>query len=91
MPISALVLHLDPSKDAAAVQEALRGLPGVDLGTDFDGRLPATVETETAESHGDALDRLSATSGVLHVDLVYHDFSDVDRVERLPRRSRSER
>jgi hypothetical protein len=89
VPVSALVITLDP--EAARRERGLAALAAdsrLSLGAIQAGRLPAVAETATL-AEGDRLvaEELPAIDGVVFVDVVLVDFSDVDDFdEPLPRR-----
>gem|GEM_PF-1105523 len=96
MPVSALVITL--SAEAAQRTRALAALrdhPRLLLGSVLNGtRVPAVLETDTlGEGIRVVEEELPAIEGVLFVDVVQVDFSDVDPAAEalpLPRRRRRE-
>lgn len=93
MPISALVITLDPDPERRArALDSLHRDPRLTLGEMTAGRLPVVAETETLAG-GDRLvsDELSAVEGVVLVDVVLVDFSDVDDFGEGPSRVRGRR
>jgi nitrate reductase NapD len=74
MNISSLVVHVRP-ECAAAAQQALRALPGVEIhAASADGRLVVTVEADSDGHASQIHDRIAATPGVMSAALVYHQF-----------------
>lgn len=74
MNICSLVVHLRP-ESAAAAQQALRDLPGVEIhAASPDGRLVVTVEAESDGHASQIHDLIAATPGVMSAALVYHQF-----------------
>jgi hypothetical protein len=76
MPISALVLALDP-KLASITRERLSGDPRLELGSIQGARLPVVAETADLHSSRELVRELTCTPGVLAVDVVSVDFSDL--------------
>jgi hypothetical protein len=89
VPVSALVLTLDPDpRRRELLFQQLARDPRISTGPLAHGRLPVVVETETL-AEGDRLvaEELPDLAGVLFVDVVLVDFSDIDDFdEPLPRR-----
>lgn len=77
MPVSGLVVTLAADADADAVGRALSVHGGIALGAPCGARLPVTLVTDDAASHGRALDALEHLPGIAFVDVVFHDFADV--------------
>jgi len=89
MPISGLVVTLDRDHTACAAALAeLRAFAALELGEDAAGRLAAVLEAEDYTAHDARLAALRAVPGVVWVDVVFHDFSDLRDFERPPRGSR---
>ncbi len=82
MPISALVLTLDAPDSEAPLRVLLASLPGVEVGPGFESRLAITLDAADVESHAEMLANVERLPSVRFVDLVMHDFSDVDRAPR---------
>lgn len=89
MPVSGLVLTLarDHAVCAAALSD-LRDFPALALGEHSAGRLAAVLEADDYARHDAHLAALRAVPGVVWVDVVFHDFSDLRDFERPPRGSR---
>jgi hypothetical protein len=92
MPVSGIVATL--SDDAVERGRALERL-GEDarltVGEAAGLRLPIVIDTAGAEEHQRAWDAVEATVGVRFVELVFHDFSDVEEAPvalRLRRKHR---
>lgn len=78
MPIVAAVVHLSGRPvDALHALAGLARLPGLVIGERHGDRLPIVLDTPTREADREAWDAVSATPGVVHVDLVCADFSDL--------------
>jgi len=77
MPISALVVTLDPALGEVA-REVIATDPRVTLGEPQGNRLPVVTETETLSAGEELLRELGRIPGVLNVDVVGIDFSDFD-------------
>lgn len=89
MPISGLVVTLDRDHTACAAALAeLRAVPALELGEHSAGRLAAVLEADDYAVHDARLAALRAVPGVVWVDVVFHDFSDLRDFERPPRGSR---
>lgn len=94
MPVSSFIITLRATsrRDAVAIAGAsarlLRDLPFVELGDPQGGRYPAVLEADTYEAHDARLEALRNHPDVGFVDLVSHDFSDVETFGDMPRRRR---
>ena len=90
MPISGLVVTLDRDRNACAAARAeLGAFPALELGEYAAGRLAAVLEAEDYAAHDARLTELRAVHGVVWVDVVFHDFSDLCDFERPPRGRRA--
>ena len=89
MPISGLVVTVDETDPC--VVGALANLPGVQLGEATGARVPCVAETTDVHSEASLYRRIEALSGVVQVEVAFHDFSDVTTVDRLPSRGGKER
>lgn len=80
MPVAGLVLTLaDDDALCAFAVENLRALPGVSLGEMQRARkLPIATDVDTIDQQTALWQDLSRVPGVLLVDLVFEDFSDVE-------------
>ena len=80
MPIAGLVLTLDDDLALGALAtDALRAMPGVTVGElQRARRLPIATDADSIESQTDLWRSIAGTPGVLLVDLVFEDFSDVE-------------
>ncbi len=80
MPIAGLVLTLaDDDALCAFATHSLRALPGVSLGElQRVRRLPIATDTDTIEAQTALWQDISRTPGVLLIDLVFEDFSDIE-------------
>lgn len=76
-PVSGLVLTRDESVSDETLRATLATIAGLELGDSVSRRIPATLCTDDAPSHQDALASLEQTVGVRFVDLAFHDFEDV--------------
>ena len=73
MPVTSLVLTLAaPERAPELVHD------GLTLGEPQGARVPAVLEADTYAAHDRALDALHRDRGIASVDIVFHDFSDVD-------------
>lgn len=80
MPISGLVLTLEPSEAERARTLALIARdPRITLGPSESAiRVPAVIETRTVDDAERLFESLQATPGVVFVDVVSLDFSDLE-------------
>lgn len=88
MPISGLVLTLDPHACPDQVRAQVLRLPGVDLvdpGRAGGRRVALVLDTPDSESDRRAWQALQASPGVRHIDVVYIHFDQPDAT--LPHRS----
>ena len=86
MPISGLVVrstHREPEL-AEALTAGLADLAHVEVGESRKGAAAVVVDAEDYEAHDLALERIRALPGVCAVDVVFHDFSDVNDFGRRP-------
>lgn len=91
MPVLSAVLTLptEPRARAAAL-DGLRGLPGLSLGVEHaGGRLPVVLESSSRAEDKALWEAVSAVPQLLHVELVFADFSDLDDTGGPPPRRRS--
>jgi nitrate reductase NapAB chaperone NapD len=89
MPISGVVVTLDRDHaTCAAALAELRAFSALELGEHAAGRLAAVLEADDYATHDARLVALRAVRGVVWVDVVFHDFSDLRDFERPPRGSR---
>lgn len=89
MPVSGLVVTLaEEPRLRGAAETSLRSRAFVTFGEPFGRRLPIVIDTGSAEAHAEAIDEVQALDGVLFVEVVFTDFSDVESVQRAPRRRR---
>jgi hypothetical protein len=77
MPISALVLTLEPAF-TAAVHDWLLEDPRITTGELTGAHLPIAAETASLEEGEDLCAELARTPGVVFVDVVSVDFSDLE-------------
>ncbi len=93
MPVAGLVLTLSPRDDLAAVaRAALTGDLRLIVGeTQPGGRVALVTDTGSLRDEQDLWNEIARTPGVLLVDLVFHDASDVDEFtsDDLPQRRRA--
>lgn len=87
MPLSSLVVSLTP---APLVDETCKRLVldivGLELGVANGRRVPAVLDAPDYETHDSSLEALRQDVGVLFVDVVFHDFSDVSTFASRPKR-----
>lgn len=84
MPISSYVIRCSP-EDQAGVLQALRALPGTNVGEATELGVPIATDTPTTRAAAEMGERLQQLPGVLSAILVYHNFEDVaDEVAPLP-------
>lgn len=77
MQISALVITLGHTGSAReATLAALAREPCIELGEPEGPRVPAVSETPTLREGRDLVERLLATTGVAHVDVLSVNFED---------------
>ena len=93
MPIAGLVLTLsDIDALSEAARAALADDARVTFGEESPGRrLPIVTDTATLRDEQDLWNEIARTPGVLLVDLVFHDASDVEAFTSadLPQRHRA--
>lgn len=77
MPISGVVIKCPPGREAAIAEQA--GLvAGVEVqGVLPDGQVVAVIEAETVHQEAQLAMQLQEISGVLNVQVAYHNFEDV--------------
>jgi hypothetical protein len=95
MPVAGLVLTLseEPGLEAFAL-DALRGTEGVTVGElQQHHKLPIATDADDLEGQESLWQRVACTPGVLLVDLVFEDFSDVGEFtsDELPSKWRGAR
>jgi CheY-like chemotaxis protein len=79
MPITALVLTLDDDPEARrAARRSLEQDARLWVGDEVGGRVPLVLETASLVEGERAVEALSASDGVLFVDVVAIDFSDTE-------------
>lgn len=91
MPVLSAVLTLppDPAARRAALDE-LAALSGLSLGVEHaGGRLPVVLESSSRAEDKALWEAVSAVPQLLHVELVFADFSDLDDTGGPPPRRRS--
>ncbi len=78
MPVLAAVAHLhaDPTLRLVALAD-LASLTGLTLGQRVESRLPLVLATETRGADRALWRSIEDTIGVVHVELVSADFSDI--------------
>ena len=76
MPISSYVVRFLPG-ERTRVSEALRAVPGVELGEATDSGLAVVADTRTTRAAEEMGDRLLQVPGVSSAVLVYHNFEDL--------------
>jgi nitrate reductase NapAB chaperone NapD len=77
MPIAGLVVTLGPGAGEPAIGAELASETFVKVGTRDGQRLAVAVESQSAAAGEAAFERLRRLPGVLSVDLVYLDLSDL--------------
>ena len=83
MPIAALVLRaLCPAAELPLVCDQLRLDPRLTLGELHGDRIPAVLDSASLQEGEEAVEALTRTPGIGHVDVVMIDFSDVGGSER---------
>ena len=73
MPLTSLVLTLTTPEGACELRHA-----GLTLGERNGSRIPAVLEADDYRAHDAALESLRRDPRISHLDIVFHDFSDVD-------------
>lgn len=77
MPISGIVIRIEPAQREAVINR-LASLPGVELQHAPAGdRLVAVLDTADFQAEEALVQTISATSGVGHVAVAYHNFEDM--------------
>lgn len=78
MPVSALVVTLDPGeRSRRGVLYVLSRDPRVSVGEIVEDRLPVVTETSSLEESEDVAEQLLQVPGIRFVDVVSVDFSDI--------------
>lgn len=92
MPVSGLVVTLaeDPKRRDTALAR-LAAEVRVTRGEAVGARLPVVVDVFSVDEHDATIERIEDVEGVLFVELVFTDFSDVESVDHPPRRRRRTR
>jgi hypothetical protein len=76
MPIASVVVTLDPHPELRAhALSVLTSDPRIEVGEPLSAVVPAVVDTATSEEGENLVNGLTATVGVLRVDVVSIDFS----------------
>lgn len=88
MPLSSLVVSLTPAPLAETCTRLASDITGLDLGVPNGRRVPAVLDAPDYETHDRRLEALRQDEGVLFVDVVFHDFSDVSTFASRPKRRR---
>ncbi len=90
MPVLSAVLTISNQPAArTAVLDQLAATPGVTVGEIADDvRVPVVLDTDTRAADKALWTQVSTLPGVLHVELVFADFSDLDTGEPPPPRGR---
>ena len=83
MPVHSAVLTLDRTRKPGTI-ERLRDVPWLTLGDPQDLRLPVVADPPDRPSDKALWRVLERDPGVLHIDLVFSDFSDLQSTEVLP-------
>ncbi len=80
------VLLMSRPEQAPVVEQALHGLPGVELHANQGGRMVVTVEGTQYQHCADMISELATLEGVASSSLVYHQIDQID-TESLPEES----
>ena len=76
MPVSGLVATVTPSAEVEAVCRTLQREPAVQLGQPEGRRIPLVVDTPDRDTDKRVWQRLSATPGLLNLDVVFVGFDE---------------
>lgn len=91
MPVSGIVIRLAAGAEPSALSAELGALRGLALGDATPQGLACVVEAADYPTHDQLLDHVNGHPSVRAVDVVFHDFSDVNEFDTLPRRRRGAR
>lgn len=75
------VLLMSRPEQAPVVEQALRGLPGVELHANDAGRMVVTVEGTEYGACADVISQLATLDGVASSSLVYHQIDTESQPE----------
>jgi len=91
MPISGIVVRLKNANSAEALRAWIVPRGGLSFGVQRDAVLAAVVDAPDYATHDHLLSSLRDAPDVCAVDIVFHDFSDVNEFVKLPARQRNTR
>ena len=93
MPISGLVIRLVCKDFAERTQtlDSLARIDGLELALDHVAGVAAVLDAPDYARHDAALSQVADTHGVCAIDVVSHEFSDVEQFDHLPRQKREMR
>ena len=77
MPISSLIVRTEEPKQAFVV-EALATHPAIEVGHVGTGSIAVITETPGKDADTYLWKQIEAIEGVTHVELIYHNFEDLE-------------
>lgn len=80
MPVCGWVVRFSGAQEALAARAPLAAIPGASPGEAHGLSVPLVTESADAAEVYDVPERAMAIPGVVHVDLVFSDLSDVGQV-----------
>ena len=89
MPISGIIIRLKSANSAEALHAPIVPRDGVSFGLQRDAALAAVIDAPDYATHDRLLSSLRDAPEVCAVDIVFHDFSDVNGFVKLPARQRN--
>jgi nitrate reductase NapAB chaperone NapD len=92
MPISGLVIRLEPSEQGPSGEllDDLARVRGLSVGPVRGSALAAVLDADDYATHDAALEGVQRLPRVCSVDVVFHDFSDVEGFGSMPRSRREQ-
>jgi hypothetical protein len=90
MPISGIVIRLTDATHERALRDAFEACAELSLGDAQSGAVAGVIDATDYLRHDALLAALARMTAVCAVDIVFHDFSDVEHFDRLPQRRASE-
>ncbi len=91
MPISGVVIRCALGVPTSEMSARLARISGLELGTCAPTGVAGVIDAPDYASHDAVLSALRDSEGVCAVDVVFHDFSDVNQFDRLPKQPRGQR